>query len=118
MASSDWDLKRGDTLSRADRKDRFGGSLQGGIAHSARTPNVFIYTDPGAGTEHGYEDHWDMGGDIFFYTGEGQEKDQRFDKPPWGNAAIRDHKKTRRAIRLFRAAGTKPGSDEVIQRYA
>ncbi len=118
MASSEWDLKPGDTLSRADRKDRFGGSLQGGIAHSAKTPNVFIYTDPGAGTEHGYEDHWDPGGDIFYYTGEGQEGDQRFDKPPWGNAAVRDHKKTGRAIRLFEAAGTKPGSDEVIQRYA
>lgn len=114
---SQWDIKPGDTLSRGARKERFGGSLQAGIAHSRRTPNIFIYTDPDAGTEHGYDDRWDSTGEIFYYTGEGQVGDQRFDKPPWGNAAVRDHQETCRALRLFEAAGTARGGGEVIQRY-
>ncbi len=117
MTSSQWDLKSGGTLSRAERRARFGGSEYGGIAHSKRSPNIFLYTDPDTGAEHGYEDHWDRAGELFFYTGEGQVGDQRFDKSPWGNMAVRDHQKDGRAIRLFEAAGTKPGSKEVIQRY-
>jgi hypothetical protein len=117
MPSSDWNVQPGDTLSRVERKDRFGGSVQAGIAHSTQTPNICIYTDPDAGSEHGYEDHWDAAGENFVYTGEGQEGDQAFDKSPWGNRAVRDHKETGRAIRLFEAAGTQAGGGEVVQRY-
>jgi hypothetical protein len=116
MTSPEWDLARGDILSREDRMRRFGGSKQNGIAPSGQSPNVFIYSDSTAKDEFGYADEWTDGGEVLLYNGDGQVGDQSFDTR--GNRAVRDHKKEGRALRLFEAAGTKPGTQEVIQRYA
>ena len=95
---------------------RIGGSQFSGIAPSAQTPNVFVYSDPSAGSEFGYDyDGWDTDQRFYSYTGDGQEGDQQLTTP--GNAAILHHKRDGKALRLFEAAGTKPNSGEVIQRY-
>jgi hypothetical protein len=116
MTSPEWDIEPGTELSRTERTRRFGGSRMSGIAPSATTPNVFIYSDPAAGEEFGYNfDGWDPAGEVFSYTGEGQVGDQQFIR---GNAATRDHADAGKALRLFLADGIQPGSGEVIQRCA
>jgi hypothetical protein len=94
---------------------RYGGSKQNGIAPSGQSPNVFVYSDPLAAEEFGYVEEWDTNRTVLRYTGDGQVGDQNFNTR--GNRAVRDHKADGRALRLFEAAGTKPGSEEVIQRY-
>jgi hypothetical protein len=72
-----WRLLPGDEIKRTELHARFGGSGQGGINPSAKTANVFIFTDPVRGHRHGYlEDGW-HDDNCFHYTGEGQEGDQR-----------------------------------------
>lgn len=115
VVTPDWDVHPGEFLSREDRMRRFGGSKQNGIAPSGQSPNVFIYSDPSASNEFGYVEEWDEERQILHYTGDGQVGDQTFDS--LGNRSIRDHKKDGRALRLFEADGTKPGSQEVIQKY-
>src|SRR6202165_5139405 len=102
MASSPhsprWTLEPGDSIRRKDLHLRFGGAGQGGIEPSARTPNVFIFSDPHAGEKYGYVyDRWQDG--VFHYTGDGQVGDQVM---KYGNRAIRDHKKDGRALRVFK----------------
>jgi hypothetical protein len=63
------------------------------------TPNVFLFTDPAVGHQHGYYDGWV--GECFQYTGMGQRGDQAFTA---GNRAVLNHVKERRALRLFRGA--------------
>jgi hypothetical protein len=117
MGSDSWDLEIGQTLSREERRRRFGGSQYSGIAPSAQTSNVFIYSDPSASNEFGYNyDGWNRDRTVYSYTGEGQEGDQTLQTP--GNAAILHHRRDGKAIRLFEADGRKPGSNETIQRYA
>ncbi|WP_222564631.1 HNH endonuclease [Novilysobacter antarcticus] len=77
---------------------RFGGSPQGGIAHSRQTPAVFIFTGEG-GEKFGYVDKWDDAEQVFTYTGEGQVGDMTFVR---GNAAVRDHGVEGRALHLFK----------------
>ncbi|MFE7243805.1 hypothetical protein [Streptomyces sp. NPDC057580] len=95
-----WHLQPGDTIRRVDLHDRYGGSSQGGICPSGRTPNVLIFTDSRSGHQHGYYDEWSEDG-TFHYTGEGQKGDQVFTK---GNKAIRDHSLTGNRLRLFEGA--------------
>jgi hypothetical protein len=110
-----WDLEPGDVLGRRDRMARFGGAMYGGIQPSKTSPNVFIYSDPHAGTNYGYDyDGWTTDGTAFLYTGEGRRGHQRLRA---GNAAIFNHASDGRTLRLFVADGTEPGSDARIQRY-
>jgi len=70
---------------------------------SAKTPNVFIYSDPSRGMAHGYTfDGWAPDGEVFLYTGEGPVGDQLMRD---GNKALLDHKKDGKAVRLFVADG-------------
>lgn len=70
---------------------------------SAKSPNVFLVTDPTAVDRFGYAfDGWHPDG-TFHYTGEGQVGDQVMTH---GNRATRDHAEEGRALRLFRAEGT------------
>jgi hypothetical protein len=96
-----WDLSSGDTIRRTDLHARFGGRRQGGIGPSAKTPNVFLFTDPAIGQQHGYYDGRSDDG-SFHYTGEGQRGDQTLAQ---GNLAIANHVADDRALRLFRGAG-------------
>ena len=79
-----WTLPPGETIRRVDLHSAYGGGGQGGIAPSARTPNVLIFSDPASGEQHGYFDGWHEDG-LFHYTGEGQRGDQQM---RGGNSAI------------------------------
>jgi hypothetical protein len=92
-----WDLQPGDTILRKEIHKQYGGAGQGGIEPSARTPNVFIFSDPKVGEKYGYVfDHWNDG--VFHFTGDGQVGDQVM---KFGNRAIRDHRKHKRRLRVF-----------------
>jgi hypothetical protein len=95
-----WALLPGEAIERKTLQERYGGRTQGGIGPSARSPNVFLFTDPVAGEPHGYFDGWHNDG-CFHYTGEGQRGDQQMKS---GNAAILNHHRAGRALRLFLGA--------------
>ncbi|GAA0190937.1 hypothetical protein GCM10008944_03790 [Cytobacillus oceanisediminis] len=96
-----WHYRIGEVTRRSEISQIYGGGTQGGIEPSARTPNVFLFTDPSAGAQHGYNfDGWD--GDnsaVFHYTGEGQSGDQNIESR--GNFAIFNQTDAGRALRLF-----------------
>jgi hypothetical protein len=97
-AWTEWDLEPGDRIRRLDLHERYGGGGQGGIAPSAQTPNVLVFSDSRAGEKYGYVfDGWRE--NIFHYTGEGQVGDQLMRS---GNRAIRDHEQDGRALRVFK----------------
>lgn len=96
----EWQLKPGDQIERKALHSAFGGRTQGGIGPSAKTPNVFVFTDPVAGEKHGYYDDW-MPDGRFHYSGEGQYGDQRMIS---GNASILNHQAEGRALRVFQGA--------------
>ncbi len=111
----EWSLEVGETLSRAERSQRYGGATQGGIEPSASTPNVFLYTDPSRGAAYGYNyDGWSEDGTVFLYTGDGQDGDQTYSG---GNRSILEHQAAGRALRLFVADGLVPGTGTKRQRY-
>jgi hypothetical protein len=99
-----WELRPGDVIRRTELQDRYGGGRQGGIAPSRTTPNVLIFTDPKAGTQHGYiYDGWDqLDPTLFRCTGEGQHGDQRMVA---GNRTILEHVEQCRALRVFKGVG-------------
>lgn len=110
-----WILQPGETMSRDERRVLFGGAPYGGIEPSARTPNVFVYSDRVQGTLFGYDfDGWTEDDSVFLYTGEGTVGDQEMRE---GNRAILTAADDDRAIRLFVADGTVSGRKEKIQRY-
>ncbi|MDI1464300.1 hypothetical protein QEZ54_25340 [Catellatospora sp. KI3] len=75
---------------------------------SAKSPNVFIYSDPSRGEAFGYTfDGWDPDEEVFLYTGEGHEGNQRMTA---GNLALLEHRMTQRAVRLFVADGVVTGT--------
>lgn len=95
-----WDLRPGDEVRRKELHRRYGGGGQGGISPSRTSPNVLIFSDITAGSQHGYiYDAWDpLQPGLFHYTGEGQLGDQQIKS---GNRAILDHAEEGRALRLF-----------------
>ncbi|MEV6864926.1 hypothetical protein AB0M44_28450 [Streptosporangium subroseum] len=124
---TDMSIKPGQITTRAEMKEIFGGGPQGGIVPSATTLNVLIYSDPEAGEQSGYKDGWLADEDelvgkgerrpIFEYTGHG-EGDQTFEgRGGNGNRAILHHVDDGRLLRVFKAAGTVPGSGTKRQRY-
>jgi hypothetical protein len=104
----DWDIAVGATVNRrreihggGDMPVRYGGAWFGGIEPSRVTPNVLIFSEPAKGKAHGYTfDGWTPDG-VLHYTGEGPVSDQTFRSS--GNRAIRDHRESHRALRVFRA---------------
>lgn len=90
-------LEPGDRIKRTLLHERFGGSGQGGMTPSATSPNIFLFTDPETGLQHGYVDGWKDDG-CFHYTGMGQRGDQLMTH---GNAALLNHKRDGREVRLF-----------------
>jgi hypothetical protein len=104
-----WELQPGASIQRVAMQEDLGGSRQGGIAPSRQSPNVFVFSDPVAGEQHGYYDGW-LGDGCFHYTGEGQRGDQVMKA---GNAAILNHRAEGRALRVFMGArGTVTYLDE------
>jgi len=100
---TEWTLKPGESLTRDQRREIFGGALYGGIEPSAKSPNIFIYSDPARGSAYGYKyDGWNSDDSVYLYTGEGRVGDQLLTH---GNKAIVEHKLTGRSLRLFVADG-------------
>jgi hypothetical protein len=98
---ADWTLSPGDTIKRTELHRLFGGSRQSGISPSAQSPNVFFFSDPASGEQHGYFDDWNADG-CFHYTGEGQHGDQLMIK---GNLAILEAAQDVRTLRGFKGTG-------------
>ena len=94
-----WDLSPGDTIKRTELHSQYGGSGQGGISPSRKSPNILVFTDRSVGDQHGYHDRWE--GTTLHYTGEGQHGHQQM---TMGNRAIRDHVDEGRTIRVFEGA--------------
>lgn len=97
----EWTIPLGARIKRTDLHDRFGGNGQSGISPSARTPNVFIFSEAASGKQHGYVDSWKDDG-CFHYTGHGQRGDQQMTQ---GNLAILEAAQKGRALRVFEGAG-------------
>jgi 5-methylcytosine-specific restriction protein A len=115
LAEVAWDILPGTYLSREERRRRFGGSTYGGIEPSVQTPNVFVYSDPSAGAEYGYNfDGWAPDGSMFLYTGEGRRGDQTLRE---GNRAVAQHVEQGRALRVFVADGLIGQTQAKNQRY-
>jgi hypothetical protein len=93
----EWTLQPGETIERKVLHSVFGGRRQGGIGPSRSAPEIFLFTDPESGLQHGYVDGWQADA-CFHYTGEGQRGDQQMKS---GNAAILRHRDERRSLRLF-----------------
>jgi hypothetical protein len=99
--SSEWTLLKGQSILRRLLHDRYGGTRQGGIAPSARTQNIFLFTDESSNNEHGYEsDHW-LNDETFLYCGGGQSGNQSLTR---FNYAILNHKEDGKKLRLFSPA--------------
>lgn len=80
--------------------DLFGGSKRSGIAPSAQTNAIFLFTGE-SGEQYGYSDLADEDG-VYSYTGEGQLGDMTLTK---GNLAIARHAEAGKALHLFKALG-------------
>ncbi|PFG43801.1 hypothetical protein ATJ88_2511 [Isoptericola jiangsuensis] len=105
--ADEWDIATGTITTRSEVSARFGGSIQGGIEPSARTPNIMVYSDPAVGRRHGYNFDGFAADGAFYYTGEGQTGDQR--ESSRGNQAIIKHAQDGRALRVFDALSTPAG---------
>ncbi|MFF5110538.1 hypothetical protein [Streptosporangium sp. NPDC000509] len=118
---TDMSISPGLITTRADMKRVFGGGPQGGIVPSATTSNVLLYSDPQEGEQSGYFDGWlaqeDEQGAIFEYTGHGQANQTFEGRAGNSNRAVLHHIDDGRALRVFKAVGTVPGSGTKRQRY-
>jgi hypothetical protein len=98
-----WTTPVGAHLTRDERIAKYGGAKYGGIEPSAKTPNVFVYSDPDRGEVNGYSfDGWNETLTAFLFTGEGRTGDQLMVE---GNKALLDHEASGRALRVFVADG-------------
>ncbi|MEU2179710.1 hypothetical protein [Streptomyces thermolilacinus] len=112
-------IKPGDIRTRAQLKELFGGSLQGGIIPSNTTDNVLLYSDHDSGKDYGYQDGWlaeeDEKGPIFEYTGQGVEGDQTL---KGNNGSALNHAQAGRTLRLFICVGYVNGKNGTkLHRY-
>jgi len=112
----DWDIPIDGLTTREELVARFGGSVfSGGIVPSNTSPNIFIFTDPSAGSPFGYLfDGPSEDGQAFYYTGAGATGDQRLDG---ANGSVLSHLASGRSLRLFEAVGNVPGKQTRIQKY-
>jgi hypothetical protein len=94
-------LSPGKKIKRSALHRRYGGRQQGGISPSGKSPNVFLFTDPKQGEQHGYIYDGKREDGLYDYTGEGQSGDQQMIQ---GNRAIRDHQAEGRELHLFDAS--------------
>ncbi|MFC3495010.1 hypothetical protein [Glycomyces rhizosphaerae] len=111
------EFELGRTYDRDEIVENWGGSRYSGIAHSRKTPNVMIFSDPPKGRTYGYIDHlalYDGEGPLVRYTGEGRVDDQKMTP---GNAAILNHHEDGRSLRLFEAVGYVGKSAARLHRY-
>ncbi|MCB2224344.1 MAG: HNH endonuclease [Actinobacteria bacterium] len=91
-------FERGKEYKRAGLLDEYGGQQRSGIVTPRSGPYIFLFG--GEGDRFGYRDEWE--GEIFLYSGQGQEGDQKFEL---GNKAVRDHLKEGEDLHLFMSVG-------------
>ncbi|MGX5218677.1 HNH endonuclease [Pseudomonas segetis] len=96
-------LVRGSIYFRKDLVATYGGQLQAGIWTPKEFAVIFIFSGD-SGESYGYRDGWEDG--VFNYTGEGQVGHMQFKA---GNKAIRDHRKNRKDLLLFKDLGKGKG---------
>ena len=82
---------------RSDLHDQYGGSRQGGISPSAKSPLILLFTGE-TGKQYGYLHDGFREDGTFWYTGEGRHGDMRMIK---GNLAIRDSAANGEQLHLF-----------------
>ena len=118
MTNEARELKPGDVVTRAQIREVFGGSTQGGICPSIEKRSVNLYSDPHVGERLGYYDGWlaedDDLGSIFEYTGAGMSGNQTFES---GNKAILGHAEQDRILRIFTQVGKIPGTGTKTHKY-
>ncbi|MFC9845445.1 hypothetical protein ACFWFF_05165 [Streptomyces sp. NPDC060223] len=112
----------GDVRTRAEIREVFGGSPQGGICPAIEKQSVNLYSDPSVGEVNGYYDGWlseeDDLGSVFEYTGAGKSGDQTFAGiAGTGNRAILLHAQQERKIRVFIQVGQVPQSGTKTHQY-
>jgi hypothetical protein len=95
-----WALIPGETIERTTLQERYGGRTVGAIGPSSTSPNVLVFLDPPSDAPPGELDGWRADG-CFHYTGEGLRGDQQMKS---GNAAILNHRRDGRALRVFLGA--------------
>ncbi|WP_405365735.1 hypothetical protein [Kitasatospora sp. NBC_00039] len=122
MTTSLGPMAPGDIRTRAQIRQEFGGSPQGGICPSGEKKSVNLYSDPSVGENVGYYDGWlaekDELGPVFEYTGAGLTGDQTFEGTfGLGNRAILRHAEQGRKLRVFIRAGTIKGTATATHRY-
>ena len=78
------ELVVGQSYLRADLHASFGGNPRAGICPTKSGP-VLVFSDPPSGTKFGYDQHDEVIGDIYRYTGEGRTGDQQLIR---GNKSI------------------------------
>lgn len=90
-------LTPGERIKRTRLHEQYGGRRQGGIGTSAQTNNIFLFSST-AGQEFGYVDGWSASREFFYYTGEGQEGDQKLIQ---GNKAVLESISNGKKLHLF-----------------
>lgn len=105
----------GDVITRAELALEYGGAPQGGIVASNRSQKVFIFTDKSEGDQFGYVyDGFSEDGAVLYYTGAGQNGDQR---ESGSNSPILTHADKGRSLHAFVADGLVKGTQTKRQRY-
>ncbi|WP_329526492.1 hypothetical protein [Streptomyces sp. NBC_01462] len=122
MATEKDTIVPGNIHTRAEIRQVFGGSSQGGICPSVEERSVNLYSDPAVGEANGYYDGWlaeeDDLGPIFEYTGAGKSGNQTFaGLTGSGNRAILRHAEQGRTLRVFTQVGQVPHNDTKTHEY-
>jgi 5-methylcytosine-specific restriction protein A len=109
-------LTPGEKITRNELNKRFGGGIQGGMLTPKGGQLMFLFSDPIPGRLYGYDfDGWASGmHDTYFYTGEGSVGRQELIRR---NKILYESRGSGRAIHLFIAVGTMPGSGTRLHEY-
>lgn len=110
-----WQTKIGAEATRAELSQIYGDQGMSGIQTPTKSRNIFVYSDPARGQQHGYTfDGWNSDGSIFRYTGAGPVGDQVLLR---GNKVLANQPMSGLPVRLFVAVGNVPKSGTKIHRY-
>src|SRR5690348_12533931 len=64
-APTGWTLKEGEQVRRRELHERFGGNIQSGIAPTAKTDEILLFSSP-SGESHGYSDGFESDGTFTY----------------------------------------------------
>jgi hypothetical protein len=112
-----WTIKVGEIHLRQKIHELYGGSGEGGISPSAKSPNVLLF-ETSRGIENGYihDGPMDADGESYHYTGAGRYGDQQF-IPGRGNDAVLKHHEQGRTLRLFKEVSSRPSKVRYLGEY-